>query len=137
MSFPLVAAHVVFVLIARPWADLRQHDRSYEVLPRALLGGSAEDLPTAVKTPDDGKLWKVLVCLKLADVQIQQYPKVLHPLSSYDDVAPSSSAFHGVADDREMILKSADRSAQRSGTTAADGHIPVRKHRIDDNRVLH
>jgi hypothetical protein len=41
-----------------------------------------------------------------------------------------------VADDREIILKSADRGTQRNGIAAADGHIPVGERRIDGNRVL-
>jgi hypothetical protein len=51
-------------------------------------------------------------------------------------VAPSYSASHGLADDREMILRSADRGAQRSGVIAADRHILVGEPRIDGNRVL-
>jgi hypothetical protein len=76
------------------------------------------------------------VCLKLADGQIRQYPRSCTPSPRTIIVAPSCSAFRGVADDREMILKSANRGAQRSGITAADGHIPVGERRIDGNRVL-
>jgi hypothetical protein len=51
--------------------------------------------------------------------------EVMHPPHRTMIVAPSYSALHGLADDREIILRSADRGAQRSGITAADGHIPV------------
>lgn len=136
MSFPLAAAHVVFVLIAWPWADSRRQDHHEGSSKQHFLGGSAEDLPIAAETPDDGKLWNMPVCLKLADGQIRQYPRSCTPSPRTMIVAPSYSAFRGVADDREMILKSADRGAQRSGITAADGHIPVGERRIDGNRVL-
>jgi hypothetical protein len=60
--------------------------------------------------------------------------EVMRP-PSYDD-RRSFSAFHGLADDREMILRSADRGAQRSGVMAADRHIPACERRIDGIKAL-
>lgn len=55
MNFPLAAAHVIFVLIAWPC----EVAGSYETLPGAFLGGSANwTAPAAglvAETPDDGK----------------------------------------------------------------------------------
>ncbi|KAG9243674.1 hypothetical protein BJ878DRAFT_543027 [Calycina marina] len=108
-----------------------------------FLGGSANwTAPAAglaAETPDDGKALECAslpVCLKPSDGLRGQYPKSYAPSPRTMIVAPSCSAFHGVADDREMILRSADRGAQRSGITAADGHIPVGERRIDGNRAL-
>jgi hypothetical protein len=86
--------------------------------------------------PDDGKLWNMLVCLKLTDGQIQQYPRSYTPSPRIIIVAPFCSAFRGVADNQEIILKSAEYSTQQRGITAIDVHIPIGEHRIDDNRVL-
>ena len=82
MSFPLAAAHFLFVLIARPWA--------YGALPGALLG-SAEDTPIEMRPLQDWqprrrktrKTLNVPVCLKPSNGQIGQYPK------SYDASLPS------------------------------------------------
>jgi hypothetical protein len=52
-------------------------------------------------------------CLKLCDGQIGWCPRPCAP--SFAAIVTSFlSAFRGVADDREMILKSADRGIQRS-----------------------
>ena len=37
---------------------------------------------------------------------------------------PLGSAFDGLADDREKILRSADPAGQRGGVVAADRHFP-------------
>ena len=67
------------------------------------------------ETPDDGKTWNGPVYLKHVDGADMALSEVMHPLSLTALVTPVCSAFHGVADDREMILRSADRGVQRSG----------------------
>jgi hypothetical protein len=51
--------------------------------------------------------------------------EVIHPSYRTMIVAPSYLAFHGLTDDQEIILKSADRSTQRSRIIATDRYILV------------
>jgi hypothetical protein len=70
-----------------------------------------------------GKTSIVPVCLKPSDGRRGRYPKSDTSLPRAMIVAPSCSDLYSLANDREMILRSADRGAQRSRSTAADGHI--------------
>jgi hypothetical protein len=95
----------------------------------SFLGGSANwTLPAAglvAEMPDDGKdleCASLLVCLKPSDRRRGQYP---HPPPRMTIIALSCLALHGLAGNREIMLRSADCGALRSGITAAGEHIPV------------
>jgi len=86
---------------------------------RALLGFS-QDLPIGpvpaarmiTETPDDVECASLPETYRCADTAISE---VMRPPLLLRSSLPLCSAFHGVADDREIILRSADRGARRSG----------------------
>jgi hypothetical protein len=118
VSSPLAAAHVAFVLIAWPWANPRRQDHTR----LSFLGGStnwtAPAAGLAAETSGDGKDPGMCPSTSLSEAfgrAERAISEVMHSPHRTTIVAPSCSAFHGLADDREIILRSADRGAQRSG----------------------
>jgi hypothetical protein len=113
VSFPFAAAHVAFVLIAWPWADSRRQDYTRLLFLGGFANWTAPAVGLAAETPDDGKDLEYTclpVCLKPSNGRRGQYPKVIYPPHYTIIVAPFCSAFYGLADDREIILRSADCS---------------------------
>src|SRR3954454_2763338 len=81
----LAAAHVVFVLIAWPWADSRWQDHTRLSFLGVSANWTAPAAGLAAETPDDGK---DLECASLPEAfgrAERARSEVMHPPSSYDD----------------------------------------------------
>ena len=74
VSFPVTAAHVVFVLIAWPWADSRRQDYKGLSFLEGFANWTALAAGLVAEMPEDGKdleCASLPVCLKPSDGRIK------------------------------------------------------------------